>query len=206
MTGPERILHLIRSVEYLVGNSIPGSIVECGVWRGGSMMTVALTLIRCGVTNRDLYLYDTFEGMTDPGEIDRRYDGVAASEILASTTKTTDDPYWAYASLADVKKNLNQTGYPAARLHYIQGSVEQTVPNLAPSEVALLRLDTDWYSSTRHELVHLYPRLQPHGVLIIDDYGWWEGARRAVDEYFHELDFSPLLHRIDETARSCIKP
>jgi hypothetical protein len=206
MTGAERIFQLARSVEYLVHNRLPGPIVECGVWRGGSMMCVAYTLLRLGVTDRDLYLFDTFDGMTEPDAVDRLTDGTPASAVLSNSAKTVDNLDWAYAPIENVRRNLAQTGYPADRVHLVKGPVEDTIPVHAPDGIALLRLDTDWYASTRHELVHLYPRLRTHGVLIIDDYGWWQGARQAVDEYFATLDWTPLLHRLDETGRSCVKP
>jgi hypothetical protein len=97
------------------------------------------------------------------------------------------------------------TGYPAERVHLVRGPVEETLPAAAPERLALLRLDTDWYASTRHELEHLYPRLVDGGVLIVDDYGHWQGARQAVDEYFAGTAPPPLLHRIDYTARIGVK-
>ena len=206
MTTSERIYQLAKAVEYIEKNAIPGAIVECGVWRGGSMMAAALALLRLGTTSREIYLYDTFEGMPPPKPIDIRHDGVAASEILSNRAKSKDDAYWAYASLEDVRANLASTGYPHERIHYVQGKVEDTLPQTGPATIALLRLDTDWYSSTRHELMHLYPRLSPEGVLIIDDYGWWKGQKQAVDEYFAQLPFQPLLQRIDSASRICIKP
>ncbi len=206
MTSCERIYQLARAVEYLEKNAIPGAIVECGVWRGGSMMAAALTLLRLGATSREIYLYDTFEGMPPPKSVDVRHDGVAASAILDTRAKSKDDTYWAYASLEDVKANLRSTGYPPERIHYVPGKVEDTLPQTGPAAIALLRLDTDWYSSTQHELLHLYPRLSPEGVLIIDDYGWWKGQKQAVDEYFAQLPFQPLLQRIDSASRICIKP
>ena len=83
-----------------------------------------------------------------------------------------------------VRELLIGTGYPEEQLHFVRGPVEQTIPDEAPEHLALLRLDTDWYESTRHELEHLFPRLVPGGVLILDDYGHWDGARKAVDEFF----------------------
>jgi hypothetical protein len=203
MTSAERVIHLARAVEYIVRNGIRGAFVECGVWRGGSMMAIAYTLTRLGVCDRDLYLFDTFEGMPPPEPIDVLHDGTPASEVLAASAQ--DSLYWARAGLAEVRRNMSATGYPQARVHFVQGRVEDTIPGRAPDLIALLRLDTDWYSSTRHELERLYPRLGSDGVLVIDDYGWWRGARRAVDEYFAGLAFPPLLHRIDESGRSCIK-
>ncbi len=206
LTSEARVFQLARSVEYLVRNDVPGAIVECGVWRGGSIMAAALTLLRLKRTDRDIWLYDTFEGMPPPDARDKRFDDMAAGDILKSRTKSEKDPYWAYATLDDVKTNLASTGYPGARIHYVQGKVEDTIPGEIPEQIALLRLDTDWYSSTMHELVHLYPRLSRHGVMIVDDYGWWKGQKQAVDEYFGRLKFPPLLHRIDAASRACVKP
>jgi hypothetical protein len=204
MTTPPRVYALVRAVEYVAERPIPGALVECGVWRGGSMMAIALTLLRLGVTERDLYLFDTFTGMTEPTEEDVRHTGGSAAEILASESK--DSHHWAIAPLDQVKEAVLGVGYPEERIHFVQGPVEETLPANAPDEIALLRLDTDWYGSTKHELVHLYPRLHEGGPLIIDDYAYWEGARRAVDEYVREQDLPLLLNRIDHTARIAIKP
>jgi O-methyltransferase len=204
MTTPTRIYALVRAVEYIVSRSVPGGLVECGVWRGGSMMGVALTLLRLGVTDRDLYLFDTFAGMTDPGEQDFDNTGERAADLLAESSR--DAHIWAVASLDEVREAVSTVGYPAERIHFVQGPVEETLPENAPGEIALLRLDTDWYSSTRHALVHLYPRLPSGGVLIIDDYGYWQGARRAVDEYLQENNVAVLLNRVDSTARLAVKP
>ena len=203
MTSVERVITLIRAVKYIVDNRIPGDFVECGVWRGGSMMAVAHVLALCGSTGRKLFLFDTFRGMPPPTQKDMRFDGAAASDLLAAAAPES----WmvASASLEDVVANMASTGYPMENVHCIRGSVEDTIPRAAPAEICLLRLDTDWYESTRHELVHLYPRLVRHGILIVDDYGHWQGAREATDEYFRQASPVPFLHRIDYTARLVIK-
>jgi O-methyltransferase len=204
MTSPERVIGLCDAVRYVTTNGIEGAIVECGVWRGGSSMAAALMLADLGAADRDLYLFDTFEGMSAPGELDRRArDAAPADQLLASSAK--DDKVWAYSPLDEVRKNLASTGYPIERVTFVQGKVEDTIPGHAPDKIALLRLDTDWYESTRHELEHLFPRLVPGGVLIIDDYGAWEGARRAVDEYLAANRITLLLNRIDETGRVGVK-
>ena len=162
------------------------------------MMAVALTLLRRRSTDRDLYLFDTFTGMTAPGQEDVKQGGRHASEFLES-------PAWlCIADIEDVRANMLSTGYPVERTHFIQGPVEETVPAHAPKEIAILRLDTDWYASTKHELEHLYPRLRPGGVLIIDDYAYWRGARQAVDEYLRDHRISLLLARVDG-ARVAVK-
>jgi len=206
LTSMERVRALADSVSYLIANRIPGTIVECGVWRGGSMMAAARTLLGHGVRDRDVYLFDTFAGMTQPTAADVNYQGTNAASLLA---RATPDPlarsFHTPVTVDEVRRNLTGTGYPAERLHFVEGPVEQTVPAAAPESIALLRLDTDWHQSTRHELEHLYPRLVPGGVLIIDDYGHWQGARRAVDDYFAQQRERPLLVRIDYTCRLAVK-
>lgn len=203
MTSVERMAALINAVEYVTQNNIPGDIAECGVWRGGSMMTVALTLLAHGDCSRTLYLYDTFEGMSAPTGEDKSLDGVGADVQLGNAPKGTG--VWCYASLEDVRANILSTGYPEEKIHLIKGKVEDTIPRHLASRLSLLRLDTDWYESTKHELTHLYPRLDPKGILIIDDYGHWQGARKAVDEYFAARGDKVYLHRIDYTGRILVK-
>lgn len=203
MTSKERVFALRHSVEYLVRCQVPGDIVECGVWKGGSMMAVALTLLALGEKRR-LHLFDTFEGMSEPTAVDKTFRGEAAGQLMATAEKQTS-AIWAYGGLPEVRQNVLGTGYDADLITFVEGKVEDTLPQNAPEQIALLRLDTDWYESTRHELLHLYPRLSVGGVLIIDDYGHWQGARKAVDEYIREKSLKVLLHRIDYTGRSCIK-
>ena len=207
MTSIERVYAAYTATRYLVDAEIAGDFVECGVWRGGSIMAVALTLLRLGDDTRTLWLYDTFTGMTAPGPQDvQAMSGTSASAILASHPKSDDDPFWGCAAREVVERNLRSTGYPSDRIRYVEGDVMATLPRHAPDRIALLRLDTDWYASTLHELEHLYPRLAPGGVLIVDDYGYWRGARQATDEYFAKTKTRPLLHRIDYTGRMCVKP
>ena len=203
MTSPERIASLCAAIEYVTKHDIPGDFVECGVWKGGSSMAAALTYQRTGRTP-DLYLYDTYEGMSAPTEDDiDASTGATAEDLLNQASK--DELVWCYSSLDEVKGNIGSTGYPMDRVHMIKGKVEDTIPGTIPEQIAILRLDTDFYESTRHELVHLYPRLSHGGVLIIDDYGHWLGARKAVDEYIEENGLRILLNRIDVTGRIAIK-
>jgi O-methyltransferase len=203
MTSPERIVALRDAVRHVCRHRIPGDIVECGVWRGGSMMAAALALLELG-QRRTLHLFDTFDGMPPPAEIDRDLSGVAAAGLMAGEDRHTGDT-WAWSPLADVRENIASTGYPAELVRFVPGRVEETIPAHAPAEIAILRLDTDWYESTRHELEHLFPRLAVGGVLIIDDYGHWQGARQAVDEYLAATGTRLFLSRIDYTARLAIK-
>jgi hypothetical protein len=203
MTTMERMAALISAVTYVTQNQTAGDIAECGVWRGGSMIPVALTLLAHGDRSRSLYLFDTFEGMTPPDEADRDLYGVSAGSQLKRDPQGTG--IWCYASLEDVRANMLATGYPKDKIHFLKVKVEDTLPVHSPASLAILRLDTDWYESTRHELIHLYPLLRRQGVLILDDYGHWRGARKAVDEYFAELGGGVYLHRIDYAGRLVIK-
>lgn len=212
MTSQERLLAVVDAVSYLVRSDIDGAFAECGVWKGGSILAMILRLQQLGVSDRDIYLFDTFEGMTRPTVKDvSRIDG----EALAHWEESVGQGLlpWQGLFAADtfneelVRDALLSTGYPPQRLHFVKGRVEDTLPEAAPEHLALLRLDTDWYESTRHELLHLWPRLQAHGVLIVDDYGHWDGCALAVDEYFTEIgpDQSPLLSRIDYSGRMAVK-
>jgi hypothetical protein len=204
MTSLEKLFALIVATRHVADHGIAGAIVECGVWRGGSMQAVALTLRDRGVTTRDLHLFDTFEGMPPPGEHDIRLaDERPASELLATRSRTSR--VWAVADLEDVQAGLAETGYPADRVHFHAGRVEETIPAHAPETIALLRLDTDWYESTKHELEHLYDRVSPGGVIVIDDYGYWQGARRAVDEFLAARGI-PLALLPMGSGRIAIKP
>jgi len=205
MTSPERIAALINSVQYLNSNHIKGSIVECGVWKGGSTMAALITLLKLKDKERAVYLYDTYEGMSEPTENDESFQGKPASELLETQDKMISESVWCYSTLEEVKKNIGSTQYPSEKIHFIQGKVEDTIPAILPEPIALLRLDTDWYESTRHELEHLFPLLAKGGVLIIDDYGHWKGARKAVDEYFEKNHIQILLNRIDYTGRIAVK-
>ena len=204
MTSVDRQLALIQSVRHVVRNRIPGCFVECGVWRGGSAMAAALALAQEGCSDRELFLFDTFEGMTEPTAVDLSFAGENAATLLKRADRT--EQVWCCADLTDVRTNLMSTGYPEKRIHFVKGPVEQTIP-VSPQlpAIAILRLDTDWYESTKHELEHLFPLLQQDGILIVDDYGYWQGARQAVDEYLSLQPHSYFLHRIDYTGRLIVK-
>jgi O-methyltransferase len=205
MTSAQRVFALVQAVDYVVKAGIPGSIVECGVWKGGSMMAVAEALLSAQVTDRELYLFDTYEGMTRPGEADVSFAGEPASRWFDRLKTNADSSDWCRASMADVEQNLIGTGYPRDRMTFVKGKVEDTIPDAAPEQIAILRLDTDWYESTYHELLHLYPRLAPGGVLVIDDYGHWQGSKRAVDDYFAQHGRPVLLNRVDYSGRVAVK-
>ena len=203
MTGSDKLYALLMATRYVHDAKVPGAIVECGVWRGGSIHAVARTLDRRDDHSRELYLFDTFEGMPPPGENDLRWDGKSADALLAEHSRSSR--VHAAASLEDVKQGMNTVPYPRERIHYVPGMVEETIPDRAPEQIAILRLDTDWYESTKHELEHLYPRLPSGGVLIIDDYGWWQGSRQATEEYFGDSGRPIMLVRAG-SGRIGVKP
>lgn len=202
MTSRANVSAMCRAVEYVVRTELAGAIVECGVWKGGSMMAAALRLLQLDAADRDLFLFDTYEGMVAPGERDR--DRLGRQPAPETMTGVRDDR-WCYCPVDEVRRNLQSTAYPRDRMYFIKGPVESTIPEHAPDQIAILRLDTDWYESTRHELEYLYPRLVRGGVLIIDDYGYWQGAQQAVDEYIRQHSLRLLLQRIDHSARICVK-
>ncbi len=216
MGGAAAMYGLYKAVEYVVKASIPGDFAECGVWRGGSSMAMALTLLHFGETTRTLYLYDTFEGLWSvPVEQDRVISSLAKPDLTrfykerleaaASKRKDAGDQYRHKTSLEDVRALMCSTGYPETRLKLVKGFVEETIPQICPDRLALMRLDTDFYTSTYHELKHLYPKLERGGILFVDDYGQYLGARVATDEYLCESGFPVLLNRLSDNERIAVK-
>jgi hypothetical protein len=206
MTSPERLWSLLGAVRHVVNTNVAGDFVECGVWRGGSVMAMAKELGSLGITDRRIWLYDTFAGMTPPTSADiEAGSGVTAEEMMATTPVQDGDNVWCVAGRADVEANVRSTGYPFEQFTFVEGDVSRTLRQTVPEKIALLRLDTDWYESTKTELEVLFPRLSVGGVCIFDDYGHWQGARRAVDEYFEELGYRPYMHPIDYSGRVLIK-
>jgi hypothetical protein len=204
MTSVERMYALYQAVKYVVGHGIAGDFVECGVWKGGSVMLMAATLLKMNETSRNIYLYDTYAGMSKPQERDVMHSGQPACEILAEHT-AGDINEFCYATLQEVQEHLFRAPYPREKYIFVKGKVEETIPQTAPERISILRLDSDWYESTYHELKYLFPRLVVGGVIIIDDYGCWKGAREATDQYFGENQTKILLNRIDYTGRIGIK-
>jgi hypothetical protein len=205
MTSWERLCGMVEATEYIATYDIPGAIVECGVWKGGSMLAAALTLARLDRLDRDLYLLDTYQGLPEPGDKDVTTSGLSAHATWSATADAEGFSEWCRAGLREVRGVMEQSGYPPERIHYVVGMIEDTIPEQAPAEIALLRLDTDWYESTRHEMEHLFPRLSVGGVLILDDYGSWQGARDALDEYLATNRSPLLLQRLDKAGRIAVK-
>ncbi len=204
MTSMLKCYALYKAVKYIVKAEIPGDFVECGVWKGGSAILIARVLRDLGVTDRKIYMYDTYSGMVKPSLHDKTVESSRKNpvKIWQSAQKKAHNE-WCLASFEEVQENIRVAGYDVDNFILIKGTVEETIPQNIPQKIALLRLDTDWYESTRHELSHLYPLLEKAGILIIDDYGYWAGQRKAVDEYFNKIPF--LLHRIDKGGRIGVK-
>ncbi|MDO8788272.1 MAG: TylF/MycF/NovP-related O-methyltransferase [Sulfuritalea sp.] len=201
MTSLSRVFAVIAAAEHLSRRSVQGAVVECGVWKGGSTMAALLALARIKDISREVWLYDTYEGMAAP----TRQDGDTHTQLFTTYLRADGGSDWCRAELGEVVTNVESCGYPMAKIKFIKGRVEDTIPGNLPDRISLLRLDTDWYESTKHELDHLYPRLVSGGILIIDDYGAFAGAKQAVDEYFASQKINTFLHRIDTTGRLLVK-
>lgn len=206
MTSVHRLINTLKSCYYVVENDIPGDFVECGVWRGGNAI-LAKKIFEHLNSDKKVWMFDTFEGMTAPTNVDIEAINQISAKNKFDESQTNTHNEWCYASLEDVQKNCSNSGIDIAALKFIKGDVCDTLkkPDNVPDHISVLRLDTDWYESTRAELEVLYPKLSNGGVLIIDDYGHWEGARKAVDEYFSLQKYKPLFNVIDRTGRSALK-
>ncbi len=205
MVSIERCHCLYRAVEYILNNRIEGSLVECGVWKGGSAMLMAIALLRAGQADKDIWLYDTFAGMTEPGVVDVNMRTGIPAKRKWRKKESGDVNRWCYAPVEEVKANMALTGYPPEKIRFVEGMVEQTLPESRPKKISLLRLDTDWYESTRCEMIYLFPVLEKAGVLILDDYGIWQGSKNAVDEYVEQNNIKILLNRIDKNGAIAVK-
>ncbi len=204
-SGVEAPWALYQAIQHIVCNDIPGDIVECGVWSGGSMLLASHALQHFGDTSRRIWLYDTFDGVPKPEPVDVRWDGQPALPTWEKHQATGGR--WGYGGTqAHVREVVCSSGYPADQFVFVEGMVEDTLPASRPDTIALLRLDTDLYRSTYHELVHLYPLLSQGGILILDDYGAYRGVQVAVDQYFAELGQPVFLSRINSGVRVAVKP
>lgn len=203
MASPERLFATLLACKHVCRYDIPGDFVECGVWRGGNAMLAADVFRRLSPERRT-YCFDTYAGMTEPTAADVTRGGSDAAKQFREMARA-DHNDWCYASLEEVQGNFRRRGLDGAV--FVKGDVAQTLraPQSVPARISVLRLDTDWYESTKLELEILYPRLQPGGILIVDDYGYWGGSRKAVDEYFSSVAARPFFHYVDHTARVGIK-
>lgn len=203
-SSDQRLFATIMACSYVVEKGIEGDFVECGVWRGGNSI-IAADVFRSRTARKAVWLFDTFAGMTEPTAADVNFRGEPA-DVKFGRSQQADHNEWCYAPLEEVQSNFQRHGLLDADVRFVKGDVARTLldPQGLPAKIAVLRLDTDWYESTKVELEVLYPRLSHGGVLIIDDYGHWGGARKAVDEYF-DARTRPFLQYIDNTARIGIK-
>ena len=193
ITPIERIHCLYDSLEHIRSNEVDGDYVECGVFKGGNILGMMEYLDSHNITDKRVWLYDTFSGMTEPEPVDEDFHQNLASEIFSSVA--------CIESLNQVKENLSRSSFPSEKVHYVIGDVCETLSDKKnlPKSISLLRLDTDWYASTKMELDVLWERLAKNGVLIIDDYGHWKGCKKAVEEFFEgsmnkfiEVDYSSI--------------
>jgi O-methyltransferase len=191
-TSFESLATLAICCKYISEGNVKGDFVEAGVWRGGSSIVAKMML----GANRNYYLFDTFAGMTEPSRKDKRI-GSADSDVVFrkwQDSKTENASSWDYASLDEVKKNFLKFKELDSSVKFIEGDVRKTLlKESLPAEISILRLDTDFYDSTLIELQVLWPRLVVGGILILDDYGHWDGARAAVDEYFQKYEIKNVL-------------
>ena len=194
MTSVERISCLYDCLEQVRINNIPGDYVECGVWKAGNILGIARYLEYYNQLNSQLWLYDTFEGMTAPEEIDVTYDGESAMDTYKQESINCHSP------IEETQYTLSHTNYPVDKFRFVIGDICQTllVSENIPDSISILRLDTDWYASTKIELEVLWDKVMPGGFMIIDDYGHWQGCRKAVDEFFPD---QTVLKYIDHTCR-----
>jgi hypothetical protein len=205
MVSRERLFTTAMACHHVCSRGILGAFVEVGVWRGGNSI-VAADVFRRRAATREVWLYDTYAGMTQPSGDDVDFAGRRAKDEFERQQREQHNE-WCFASIEDVRGNFGRLGLLSEAVRFVKGDVLQTLhqEEQLPSAISVLRLDTDWYESTRHELEVLYPRLSPGGVLILDDYGHWGGARKAVDEYF-SVHPRPFLQYTDYSGRAGIKP
>lgn len=221
MTSADRINGLYAALEYIRQNNIDGDLVECGVWRGGNILGMLKYLEYHNNTKPNVWLYDTFNGMTVPdNNIDVTYNNETAIDILNGQCweeikqSLIEDDYpkekkiflleqvFAWTNLDQVKKTLSTANYPAEKIKFVIGDICQTLlqKENIPDKIALLRLDTDWYASTKIELEVLWDKLEVGAPCIIDDYGHWQGAKRAVDEFMEKLPVAHEIKHLDYTG------
>lgn len=208
MVSVERLTSTLLATKYVVSSGIEGAFVECGVWRGGNSILASCIFRKLNALDRGIFLFDTFSGMTDPTEADYQLQsGRTAASLFKGVFGRREEPI-SFADLPEVMKNFDEFGFaPGKEIRFVKGDILSTLKDSAciPEKISVLRLDTDWYESTKLELEVLYPRLSQGGVLIIDDYGDWAGAKKAVDEYFMRSGQRIFLQPIDYTGRIGVK-
>jgi O-methyltransferase len=210
MVTYERLVTLYQQAVFCETNNVRGSFVECGTWKGGSVGLMALANLKYGSARRHLHLFDSFEG---PPEPDETVDGEQAIREAREVGGGTGGKLVALSvSVGPLEANKDLLerviGYDASYLHYHKGWFQDTLPAEAAEvgEIAILRLDGDWYASTKICLESLYDQVVSGGFVIIDDYGAYDGCRKAVDEFMSQQPVKAFLSHLDYSGRYWIKP
>lgn len=191
MVSYARLRGLHDAVMHVANHDIPGDVVECGVARGGSAAMLGLTMRQMGI-RRDLWLFDTFQGLPSPSPQDADFE-IAALYCGACV-----------GSVEDVRRSLSTLGI-RENLHFIPGLFQNTLLTAPVSSVAILHIDGDWYESVKSCLESFYDKVSPGGVIQFDDYAHWAGARKAVDEFFAKRGKRLMLRKLDFAGRQMIK-
>jgi len=187
-------------IDYIIDCKIKGDLVECGV-QGGRIEKIWIEKLKQKNEERDIYMYDTFTGLTVPSEKDVGINNEfqTAEQVLDIWRQHNSNGVntWCYAPIEKVVNELLQTNYPFQKLHFIKGDVRKTllIKDNIPDKIAILRLDTDWYDSTKVELETMWDNLVWGGVLILDDYYYWKGQQDAVDEFFKGTKYENRIQR-----------
>ncbi len=201
MIGQQRMFSNILIAKWITQNELDGDFVECGVWRGGSTLLVKMIFEEYG-NNSKVWLFDTFKGMTEPTDDDINFVGQPARHKYLKSRKS-DYVNWVYASYQEVKENFIRSGVKIEDCEFVIGDVLKTIKDYDDKikKISFLRLDTDWYESTKIELDYFYPKIVKDGFLVIDDYGHWGGSRKATDEYLSEKKIHKFKNMIDFSCR-----
>lgn len=220
MLSYESLITLYQQVRWSELNFIPGDFVECGIWKGGAVGLMAQTNLFFGKNERHIHCFDIFDNICEPDpKIDGEWAIQQASilsgrppESFTGALKPVKNIYASHGgacTLEEVKMLIeNKIGYPKEYLHYYKGWFQDTLPVNSRSikEIALLRIDADWYASTKICLEYLYDKVVPGGFIIIDDYGTYDGCRKAVDEWITARGKKVFLHHASKDTRYWIKP
>jgi len=186
-----RLVALYKLSEEINQRSVPGDIVECGVYNGGSAAIMA-SLCEKSPLNRNVWLFDSFEGLPKPtdkdGEEAPAYEG------------------WCHGDLSKVKEVLRKLRIPQSRVHIVKGWFQDTFPSAQIRDIAILHIDADWYDSVKLCLENFYDSVQPGGYIVLDDYGDWEGCRIATDEFLKKRALDVKLIQVDYTGFYFQKP
>lgn len=205
MGSIEKLIDTALACKYILNKNIDGDFVECGVWRGGHSI-LAKKILELNNSNKKVWMFDTFSGMTEPTEVDKKFSSKDKAIKKYTETLNNDFSRWCYSSIEEVKDNCKKASLNLTGINFIKGDILDKLENTKlPNKISFLRLDTDWYESTKKELEYLYPLLVKHGVITIDDYGSWEGSKKAVDEYFLKNNIHLFLQAVTHSQRTAIK-